>query len=1315
MGELPKKTEEQELPVEKLEEEQLNDEQFIAELEKECKDKYGDDISAEQLAEFLEQYIEDGRRPAAVLAEVIFDSCSEETKRKYVEQFFASNEYQVHLSKINDAFERFEEDGSREITDAHARNSNAVARARMGVGSDVKTILKILEYADDREEPEQVKQYLHDEVVSRLLPNTKTEGRSMMQRDDFRALCDMAEKQPALLDDFRSNDAIQAAFYCNSFPEGDDKYDMISTLEETCYDNRINHEKLFEDGKPTGFTLDVFLYKNLDNSKGFGSSEFKYPLEGSRARFYEKVTQLNLEDKFSQDELFMLSQFVGDEQINNGLLDWLATSNKVGWLMSKTATGGQAIKTNLIYAIRDNGGNINNLEANIGKYSYPRPGLKAISEAIFKPDSEYDTNRHLRKLKACADIQFLENNEYSDDYNYALESAFCEIGYDDITKETIQTIAQNAEYFADIRDGDDFDGLDFAIKNVVLDALQENFHYEVKKTPEQVEGINNACVEIANNTKDDRPDSRVIEETIKALSDLSNGFEKTINHVVVDSAIEIVKKLTNSNSSEIKNIGRVLVAQILESAVIENEDELIVDREKALETYEKIAKIFTKNNLPTCAKYFLVFTNIHPPEKFDREFTSNSMLSPVLKKAENYGPHGRYAIMLRDLIRSSIDSNSNDLRKYLENAKHQQKNMDAIVSGEKTLEDIPEEERPEFEKFISHLIAMHNNSEKGKESKIDVDSEITKELLETINDKLGVTARYSASDRMVRYFMYFNGIKSVDEALMQMDSARDKAEARNMKLARESMNNNSELPLKKGQIIKNLRAQFLDDILQNGSNAKEFLGGSVDSDATPLDTDITIIASDSPSITQSPELGEIENGAYGSIWIVLDSDASDFDVTRVGQEDYGLPELTDNPDERKYEMFYSGVIDKTHYGIRTGFGSTMVRAIIVGKTKDDGEIEKTCFRIVKNGFYIPVYDKETGKLVFTPEQYEEMRSRFSGNHEYNMGDYEIASPQDFAHDEKRIAELSQRKGKLGERLSALATINAKENKEADDVINNAIISAINARVQQELGLQMRNEISEDVTPGVIEYSNTGSTGRGTNVPGDGDFDYMFRIDSEIFRNPDMLKKVSSIIKSAIIMDKESGERDAPNEAIRTTNVTVDGLDRRVDIDISFTRRSDKITYASENAVEDYLGNFEGEDRDRVVRNIIAAKALFKAHECYKPKHAGNDPDTGKPLAQGGLGGIGTENWILQNGGSLTKAARTFLMAAGMIDENGNRIPDAKPKSLEQFCKDYQIWDLGKNHVSEEKNKYPHDNFISNNLDQEGYIKMIGALFDWLDI
>ena len=92
---------------------------------------------------------------------------------------------------------------------------------------------------------------------------------------------------------------------------------------------------------------------------------------------------------------------------------------------------------------------------------------------------------------------------------------------------------------------------------------------------------------------------------------------------------------------------------------------------------------------------------------------------------------------------------------------------------------------------------------------------------------------------------------------------------------------------------------------------------------------------------------------------------------------------------------------------------------------------------------------------------------------------------------------------------------------------------------------------------------------------------------------------------------------------------VDGLEDEVDVDITFVPRTDKVTYATEDSIKDYLSNFEGEERAQVVKNIIAAKKLFKAHECYKPRHAGGkDEETGKSLAQGGLGGVGVENWIL---------------------------------------------------------------------------------------
>mgnify|MGYP007057773397 CR=1 FL=1 len=49
---------------------------------------------------------------------------------------------------------------------------------------------------------------------------------------------------------------------------------------------------------------------------------------------------------------------------------------------------------------------------------------------------------------------------------------------------------------------------------------------------------------------------------------------------------------------------------------------------------------------------------------------------------------------------------------------------------------------------------------------------------------------------------------------------------------------------------------------------------------------------------------------------------------------------------------------------------------------------------------------------------------------------------------------------------------------------------------------------------------------------------------------------------------------------------------------------------------------------------------------YKPRRTDAE--------QGGIGGIGVENWILQNGGSFVQACRSFLAVA--FDKNGCLIP-----------------------------------------------------------
>ena len=44
----------------------------------------------------------------------------------------------------------------------------------------------------------------------------------------------------------------------------------------------------------------------------------------------------------------------------------------------------------------------------------------------------------------------------------------------------------------------------------------------------------------------------------------------------------------------------------------------------------------------------------------------------------------------------------------------------------------------------------------------------------------------------------------------------------------------------------------------------------------------------------------------------------------------------------------------------------------------------------------------------------------------------------------------------------------------------------------------------DLTENYVELIDTGSTGRGTNKPGDGDFDFMMRLDRAIIQNPKKL-------------------------------------------------------------------------------------------------------------------------------------------------------------------------------------------------------------------
>ena len=235
----------------------------------------------------------------------------------------------------------------------------------------------------------------------------------------------------------------------------------------------------------------------------------------------------------------------------------------------------------------------------------------------------------------------------------------------------------------------------------------------------------------------------------------------------------------------------------------------------------------------------------------------------------------------------------------------------------------------------------------------------------------------------------------------------------------------------------------------------------------------------------------------------------------------------------------------------------------------------------------------------------------------------------------------------------------------------------------------------DLTENSVELYSTGSTSRNTNIPYDSDFDFLLRIDRETYYDEQKLNKLKSKFK------EKMGLKDGFGGKVVGTIQNQEG--NLLEIEISFVPRTDKLDYSTDKALNERLSNIQeqypGQYQD-VIANIVFAKKLLKEKHVYKTARS----DT----TQGGMGGVGIENWILQHGGSFYDASVSFLEAA-------------EGRSFEQFINIYQVWDFGSNHYSEKKGIYPHENFIYEKdaskmlkMTKEGYNKMVQVLREYVN-
>ncbi len=813
----------------------------------------------------------------------------------------------------------------------------------------------------------------------------------------------------------------------------------------------------------------------------------------------------------------------------------------------------------------------------------------------------------------------------------------------------------------------------------------------------------------------------------------------------------IVSRLANSNASELAERSEAFTRELLK-----------LDADKIPEALDRIEDIYIHNHLPYVGKNYLVFRTMHPSPNLEDDFNFSPLsygrpntISPVLQQATGDIRSGkldqmlnsRDTIIVSDLLRASFGSNNRSIREYLATLKNGQTLLNQLSSGElawdafnqptSLMDKDTKANYDTLSTFAWHLATIYNSTLPGKEHPYQL---IHQQADQDINDSLQTdfanltslikpNSRYTLADRAVRYFAHFIGIKDLADAERYMDNVAKEADARNRRTA-EYLATTKEPKLQSGDLVKGMGGtggygiRYLSYAFQNGSISKEYLGDASRSDTTPLDADASIVPDQLNGeqtinqIMNSWDRYMLANDYGGGLWVVLRPDKERFIVTRRDKHeadqsvyDLSVPDanfnregLTQEEIDRrleeiaeakrhrreglpKLEIFATGVDGSGHYGVRTGFGMDLVSFCATDSTLRDSTpvSEITKLEIALDGFYIPVVDKDSEELIFTPADYDKMRQQMSGLSHYHTGDYQFAPDS-----ELELPSTDVGKTTVPSTTTIISELPASmaETDRKHEVINQVIKQAITNI--PDLNLSYKDYLDGDLTENIVEMIDTGSTGRQTNTPGSGDFDYLARLDRSILNDPTKKQQIADALLTAF--GRENDGSAIVNGNLRLKQVSLDGLTEPVDIDITFVQKTNKVQYSTDMALTDRLTNIKKQSEQKyhqVLANIIYAKQFLKAADAYKPERS--------PEAEGvgGLGGVGIENWVLQHGGSFKQAARDFLTTA-------DRHPD-----FYDFRAYYPVWDYGENHKGIRSK--PHDNFVADNMNQEGYERMKQAL------
>ncbi|GEM_PF-4717581 len=709
-------------------------------------------------------------------------------------------------------------------------------------------------------------------------------------------------------------------------------------------------------------------------------------------------------------------------------------------------------------------------------------------------------------------------------------------------------------------------------------------------------------------------------------------------------AAEVITRIRNSPSAEIKRIERELIGQLWK---LDNPTQAL----------EEIIGVFEKNNLPLVGKVYRVFETIYDNPNtvggttLERDLSTRTNLSPVLRTAT---PKERREIIYKDLLSINVASGNPQLRNYLEVVR----DGEAVVAKmeQEGVAVLSERERQQLGHFFDKMDMLYSSSLFGRtiESRRrarQIDSSPTtshlslEERSDALRRNFRVRADQKLTDRLSEMFLRPLGLTSIEEVLTAMDRSKAEADMRNRQFAE---SNEGKIVLKAGDRFKGVDSSNIGKILERGAVAREYLGVSAGSDATPYDSDTSLILEGDLTDGVASATNASMSTGYGNLLLLLK------DRGQFGTE------------QNQYESFSSG--GGRHFGIRTGFASTEIDALVLPNALDSRGLDDLFIAIAQNGVYMPV-SNSNGGVVFTPEKFDEYRRAFDGVSEYSANPVSVTRVD---------ADQPIRKA-LDQLVGDITTDRAK-------VIE--LSSQIRQRLKDALALQgvaLRGEFDTSIYG--AELIDTGSTARGSNVPGDYDFDMSLQLDPNDSKR---LGEIADIVKNTLRLQQDASHSETDYIQVRGMgSQIIEG--ETLDVDIGVGKRSDEGIFASSDAIAQKLDSIratlgDGAYHD-VLANIVLAKKILKEGHAYKK------------LEDGGMGGIGVENWILLHNGNVLDAFTSFWQAAH--DESGNVVP------YEEFADRYKVFDAGLNIKFNR-----HDNFVRI-LKPNGYIAMVNTIGQYL--